>query len=78
MNRRNFFSTLATAAAGFTILPGAGRVWRATRQPMTSCEFAWSSLRYTYCLSDEYVAAFKAIMARHEMQLNHYAPPTHS
>lgn len=34
MNRRNFFSTLATAVAGFTILPPATtytRIWKATR-----------------------------------------------
>ena len=37
MNRRNFFSTLAKATAGFMILPAAttyGRVWRAERAPL--------------------------------------------
>lgn len=29
MNRRNFIGGLLAAAAGFTILPGAGRVWKA-------------------------------------------------
>lgn len=33
MNRRNFFNTLASAVAGFTVLPPAttySRIWRAT------------------------------------------------
>ena len=29
MNRRNFFGTLLAASAGFAILPGAGRIWKA-------------------------------------------------
>lgn len=29
MNRRNFIKGLITAAAGFSILPGAGRIWKA-------------------------------------------------
>lgn len=32
MNRRSFFSTLLKGAAAFTILPSAGRVWKATRE----------------------------------------------
>jgi hypothetical protein len=35
MNRRSFFSTLAKAAIGFTILPAAttySRIWRVQRQ----------------------------------------------
>jgi len=35
MNRRSFFSTLAAATAGFTILPAAttyGRIWRAEKK----------------------------------------------
>lgn len=31
MNRRSFIERLALGVAGFTILPGAGRVWRAER-----------------------------------------------
>lgn len=41
-NRRNFFRTLATAVAGFAILPPAttySRVWKATRQPLINPEF---------------------------------------
>lgn len=37
MNRREFFRSTLTALAGFTILPGAGRIWKAERkiiQPM--------------------------------------------
>lgn len=30
MNRRSFFRNAAVALAGFTILPGAGRIWKAT------------------------------------------------
>ena len=30
MNRRNFIANMLTASAGFAILPGAGRLWRAT------------------------------------------------
>ena len=31
MNRRDFIRASATALLGFTILPGAGRVWKARR-----------------------------------------------
>lgn len=31
MNRRSFFKRLTLGAAAFTILPGAGRVWKAER-----------------------------------------------
>jgi hypothetical protein len=34
MDRRAFIGRLAAGIAGFTILPGAGRVWRATRSPV--------------------------------------------
>ncbi len=37
MNRRGFFSTLAKAAAGFTVLPAAttySRIWRVQRGPI--------------------------------------------
>ena len=44
MNRRNFISNLLTATAGFTILPGAGRVWVARREPLES---ELSLLHYT-------------------------------
>ena len=29
MNRRNFINSLLTIGAGFTILPSAGRIWKA-------------------------------------------------
>lgn len=29
MNRRGFFGTIGKVSAGFMILPGAGRVWKA-------------------------------------------------
>jgi hypothetical protein len=31
MNRRNFIGNLIVAGATFAILPGAGRLWKATR-----------------------------------------------
>ncbi len=31
MNRRNFINSLLTIGAGFTILPSAGRIWKAER-----------------------------------------------
>lgn len=34
MNRRSFISKSALALFGFTILPGAGRVWQAVRAPV--------------------------------------------
>ena len=33
MNRRDFFRNSAVAAFGFMILPGAGRLWKATAAP---------------------------------------------
>jgi len=33
MNRRNFIGNLILAGASFAILPGAGRLWKATRLP---------------------------------------------
>ena len=32
MNRRNFIGNILTATAGFTILPGAGRIWVAKQE----------------------------------------------
>lgn len=32
MNRRGFFGTIGKVAAGFMILPGAGRVWKAVAE----------------------------------------------
>ena len=31
MNRRNFIESILVAGAAFSILPGAGRIWRVTR-----------------------------------------------
>ena len=31
MNRRNFLKNIMVAGASFAVLPGAGRVWKATR-----------------------------------------------
>lgn len=43
MNRRNFIRGLLTAAAGFTILPGAGRIWKAERKIVNP---AWVNAPY--------------------------------
>jgi hypothetical protein len=32
VNRRNFLCNILVAGASFTILPGAGRIWKAQRQ----------------------------------------------
>lgn len=34
MNRRNFIKNLMVAGAAFTVLPGAGRIWKAERAPV--------------------------------------------
>lgn len=34
MNRRSFIERLSLGLAGFTILPGAGRIWKAEREPV--------------------------------------------
>ena len=36
MNRRTFIERLTMGAAAFTILPGAGRVWRAEREVLVA------------------------------------------
>ena len=46
-SRRSFFSTLATAVAGFTILPPAttyARIWKATRPPIINPD--WVNAEY--------------------------------
>lgn len=34
MNRRNFIGGMLAATAGFSILPGSGRIWKAKRAPV--------------------------------------------
>ena len=49
MNRRGFFSTLAKASAGFTILPAATtyeRIWRVQRGPIRYVNPEWISAPY--------------------------------
>ena len=41
MNRRDFIRASATALLGFTILPGAGRVWKARRDVRWIVNPAW-------------------------------------
>lgn len=55
MNRRGFFSTLAKAAAGFTILPAATtyeRIWRVQRGPIVPVGVDWyNKLPYWFALN---------------------------
>lgn len=41
MNRRNFIKSILVAGASFTILPGAGRIWKATRSPLYEINPEW-------------------------------------
>ena len=67
MNRRNFLRSLATGLAGFTILPGAGRVWRAQRQIVAAqvehlVPFWFQTQPIWRCQSDDYIAAIERIL----------------
>lgn len=57
MNRRDFFKTLGLGLAGFTILPGAGRVWKATRNT-PALAFWTQTTRLERVVSPEYQRAF--------------------
>lgn len=46
MNRRGFFGTIGKVAAGFMILPGAGRVWKAVVDPKTIINPEWVAAPY--------------------------------
>lgn len=46
MNRRGFFGTIGKVAAGFMILPGAGRVWGAVIDPRTIPNPDWNPVDY--------------------------------
>ena len=66
MNRRNFLRSLATGLAGFTILPGVGRVWKAQRvvvvpQPVL-VSFWYQTRRIALYQTDEYNAAIERIL----------------
>lgn len=65
MNRRNFLRSLATGLAGFTILPGAGRVWRAQRQIVAAQVVHRVPFWFQtpiWCQSDDYIAAIERIL----------------
>lgn len=69
MNRRGFLARLATGLAGFTILPGAGRVWKAERvvvvPPPPSpvlVPFWFQTRRLQLGQSDEYTAAIEKLV----------------
>jgi len=37
-SRRNFFKNIVVAGAAFAILPGAGRIWKATAAPLVTVD----------------------------------------
>ena len=55
MNRRGFFKRLLLGGAAFTILPGAGRIWKAQRQTPAPIlrEFWFETNRLATCESEE-------------------------
>lgn len=49
MNRRNFLGSLLAIGAGFTILPGAGRVWVPSREIVKAeVQSIWQTHRLSY------------------------------
>ena len=74
-NRRAFLGTLGL----FSILPGAGRVWRAVRAPAPlRLEAYWveSACVYRY-RSPEYLALMEKLSAGHAIPSHLPAPGTH-
>lgn len=59
VSRRNFISGLLAAGAGFTILPGAGRIWRAERRIVSCSEANYISRAY---LAERYKGMQKAFV----------------
>lgn len=73
MNRRSFLRTSALALFGFTILPGAGRIWNAaptiispTIQLITP--FRYLEQRATICTDQSYEAFREAQLNRFNIQ----------
>ena len=65
MNRRGFLARLATGLAGFTILPGAGRVWRAERVVVAArvpIPFWFQTSRVAVCVDDAYLSMLKDLL----------------
>jgi hypothetical protein len=65
MNRRGFLARLATGLAGFTILPGAGRVWRAERTVVVAQSpilFWFQTSRVAVCVDDAYLSMLKDLL----------------
>ena len=67
MNRRNFLERLAGGLAGFIILPGAGRIWKAVR-PEVAMMF-WDQ---TYCearfIDPEYRCVMENFSVSHDLK----------
>lgn len=57
MNRRNFLRNSISALAEFTILPGAGRIWHATR-PVVVPDWLQTE-RFTRCEDEGYQQAMR-------------------
>lgn len=51
MNRRNFLRGLLVAGAGFTILPGTGRIWKAVIDQRAIVNPAWVTADYDLVIS---------------------------
>lgn len=54
MNRRGFFGTIGKVTAGFMILPGAGRVWKAVVDPMPVVKSVVYEVRFSECAGEWY------------------------
>lgn len=52
MNRRNFIQNILIAGASFTILPGAGRIWKAVREVPSHIAFVDADGGYHYITKD--------------------------
>lgn len=76
MNRRSFLNQLLLGGTAFTILPGAGRIWKAKKEPLFRCVIL---PRYP-CDQQTFVDAFfynaKAIVLNgkpwHELSIPNY------
>lgn len=73
MNRRSFLKNSALALFGFTILPSAGRIWKATPKIVTP-PFWSQTTRYACCYDAEYLRLLtdKVTGEFFEKQMVHY------
>lgn len=64
MNRRNFLKNVLVGGASFAILPGAGRVWKATRDPRL-VPFWIETTPFSSFVSKEYQAYMEKLFLDH-------------